>query len=88
MPKFNGGLSKFELMKQGPFCVCAQPMRGDFAIQRLLSLAGRVYKMIPEEIRTWVSDCIPQNSIDVITHPSPNISCPIGSRSGFSKCVK
>ena len=32
---------------QGSFCVCAQPMRDDDALQHRLWLAGRMYKMIP-----------------------------------------
>ena len=32
---------------QGSFCVCAQPMRDDVTLQRRLSLAGRIHKMIP-----------------------------------------
>ena len=32
----------------GMYCICAQPMRDDVAMQRRLSLAGRIYKMIPE----------------------------------------
>ena len=32
------------------FCVCAQPMRDDVALQQHLSLAGRIHKMILE----WV----------------------------------
>ena len=43
---------KYELalaMNQGSFCVCTQPVREDIMIYHLLSLAGRIHKMIPSE---------------------------------------
>ena len=34
--------------EQGSFCVCTQPTRDDVTMQRRLSLAGCIHKMIPE----------------------------------------
>ena len=49
---------------QGLFCVRAQPMRDDVTLQRRLSLAGRMHKMIPEfcyQICEWMKNrhCFP-----------------------------
>ena len=35
--------------KQGSFCACVQPMRDDVTIQRHLSLAGLMHRMIPAQ---------------------------------------
>ena len=47
---FNSLYSKSELLMQGSFCICAQPMRDDVTIQSRLSLAGHIYKMIPAHV--------------------------------------
>ena len=48
--------------KQGSFWVCAQPMRTDVTMQRRLSLAGRMRRMIP-------GYGIPTLKVAVITYP-------------------
>ena len=36
---------------QGSFCECAQPMRDDVTMQRRLSLAGPIHKIIPAFVK-------------------------------------
>ena len=42
----TGNIQPLFVSSQGSFCVCAQPMGDDVTMQRRLSLAGRIHKMI------------------------------------------
>ena len=65
---------------QGSFCACVQPMRGNFTMQRHLSLAWSIRKMIPEDVtyfnsligKTWLNSLenIMQGQKSLhVTHP-------------------
>ena len=43
----------------GSFCECAQPMRDDATLQRSLSLAGHIHKMIPDGLVLLAGVCLP-----------------------------